>query len=193
MILLYEFLEKINTLKRTPRMGWIESGVDPSDSEDVAQHSFETATITLLLSYSVEKDIDKEKAIQMSVIHDWAESVTGDLSKERSEAIGDEAKMKMEESVMEESLIGDLSFGESLLDLWREYTKGETLESKLVFIADRLSILMEASYLFRQGKKSEKLKEIWSEVSSELDSYTEEFPVLADLLKNLEGNYPFHE
>ncbi len=188
---MYDFLEKINILKRTPRMGWVESGIDPSEAEDVAQHSFETSTITLVLSYSTEQEIDKERAIQMAVLHDWAESVTGDLSKERSEAIGEEAKMEMEESVMEKSLLGDLSFEGSFLELWREYTEGETLEARLVFVADRLSILMEGSYLFRQGEKSEKLKEIWREVRSELDSYTEEFSVLVDLLEDLDETYPF--
>lgn len=92
---------------------------------------------------------------------------------------------------MEKSLIDDLSFGESFLELWREYTECETLEAKLVFVADRLSILMEGSYLFSQGEKSEKLKEIWEEVRSELDSYTEDFPVLVDLLEDLDKTYPF--
>lgn len=183
-------MEKINALKRTPRLGWLESGIHPSEAEDVAQHSFETSTITLLLADSLEEGVDSERALRMAIIHDWPEAVTGDLSREVSEEIGPEVKEKIEEKAMEDLLEKGVLDRKGHLEIWREYSERKTKESRLVHAADRLSVLVEASELFRRGERSEKLKEIWKTVREELNAFVEEFPVLEDLLPRLDENYP---
>lgn len=174
-------------------MGWIESGIKTPEAEDVAQHSFETASIALILSHTVGRKINRNRAIEMAIIHDWAESVTGDFSKNLKDIIGHETKEKMEKEALEESLLENLPNREVYLELWEEYIEKKTNEAKLVSVSDRLSVLFEASYLFQQGERAGKLKEIWKTVRSEVNSYTQDFPVLKDLLKELDENYPFDD
>lgn len=185
---LVEFFKKINNLKRIPRMGWIESGISPPECEDVAQHSFETASISLLLINYIKKEIDQEKVLKMAILHDWAETEIGDLSKEATERIGSEVKENLELRVLKEILLEDGLNKKAYLDLWKEYNEKETDEAKLVFVADRLSMLIEADHLFENGKSSEKLEEIWEAVKIELSEYKEDFPILTEILENLERN-----
>lgn len=183
-----ELLKKLNELKQTPRIGWLEAGIKLSEAEDVAQHTFETSAITLLLIESIGENISKEKALRMAIIHDWAESVTGDFSKEVTEQIGSKIKLDIEESAMEYLLAEDIHSRQNYIDLWQEYCKGETKESKLVHTADRISILIEASKLFRRGKNSEKLSEIWKSSKKEVLEYAKEFPQITALIKELEDS-----
>ncbi len=184
---MYELLKRINKLKKTPRMGWLESDIDISEAEDVAQHSFETASITLVLSELLENEIDRGRALKMAIIHDWAESITGDFSRDMSSQLGEDIKERIEEKAMEKLLNDDI-LGEDYLCIWKEYTKGKTPESKIVFLADRLSILVEANRLFEEGKKSEKLKEIQRTVREEISPYLREFPELKGLIKKIDEN-----
>lgn len=186
---LREFLERINALKRTPRMGWLEGGINPSEVEDVAQHSFETVTITLLLADSLDEGIDVERALKMAVIHDWPEAITGDFSREISEQIGVEFKENIEEKVMENLLESDISGREDYLEIWKEYSEMKTKEARIVRMADLLSILFEADGLFRRGERSEKLREIRETSREELDPFIEDFPILGDLLEGLDKSY----
>lgn len=186
-------LKRLNKLKRTPRIGWIESKINPREAEDVAQHSFETSAITLLLAQKVEGEIDIDRATKMAVLHDWSESVTGDFSKDQTKSIGESRKIEMEKKAMKKILPDSLSGAESFLEIWKEYTEKETKEAKLVFAADRLSILLEANYLINRGKKNKKLKKIWEDVRSELTDFTDEFSFLTDLLESLDQDTPFED
>jgi len=175
-------------------MGWVESGIEPRESEDVAQHSFETSTITLLLSQKVDDgEVNVEKAMKMAILHDWSESVTGDFSKSQTESIGKSNKIKIEKEAMEKILPNGFFGSGSLLKIWEEYSEKKTKEAKIVFVSDRLSILLEAEYLFSQGKKNKKLKKIWEDVHSELTNFTNEFPFLTDLLESLNQDNPFED
>lgn len=194
LIAMIDLIEKINLLKQIPRMGWLEGGIDPEQAEDVAQHTFITATITLVLSDSVEGGLDSGRALKMAVIHDWAEAITGDFSKRVTSLLGgEEVKENIEEKALEDLLLEDLSTREIYLELWREYSENETREAKLVHVADRFSMLVEANRLFRKGEKSEKLMGIWNTVRCELEQYVETFPVVEELLETLDENRPFSE
>lgn len=167
-------------------MGWLEAGMDLYEAEDVAQHSFETASITLILSDWVDEEIDTGRALKIAVVHDWAESVTGDFSKEATETLGSKIKEEIEEKVFENVLMDDLPGEGGYLELWREYRNCETPEAKIVRISDLLSILVEARKLFERGEESEKLREIWNSVMEDLEKFQTDFPVLESLLSELD-------
>ncbi|KXB04073.1 hypothetical protein AKJ47_00835 [candidate division MSBL1 archaeon SCGC-AAA261G05] len=184
-------LEKLNQLKRTLRMGWLESGIPPSEAEDVAQHSFETTSITILIGDQLQRkgvEINLGRAIEMAVIHDWSEAIMGDLSREVSLELGEEIKNDLEEESLEE-LVGELPDGEKYLELWREYLGGESIEARLVKSADLLSILVELINYRDRGWGNEQLNEIWDNVRGELATYGEEFAPVGELLVELDGRY----
>jgi len=73
---------KGEVLKNLDRTGWILAGVDKSQVESVAEHSFGTALISLLLAKHFEQDgieIDIGKILTMAILHDLAESETSDV------------------------------------------------------------------------------------------------------------------
>lgn len=103
--------------------------------ENVAEHSFFVAFYVMILSDLVP-NIDKYRAITLALVHDIEESISGDISHNIKTKYPDlnEALEKMN------YLIADEVFGAGkYLDLWKETRKPETLESKLVLLADKLS------------------------------------------------------
>lgn len=183
-------LERLGNLKRIPRTGWLFAGVSPKDVEDVAQHSFEVAVITLLLSEEFErsgKKIDRERVLSMAISHDWAEVLTADFPNTALKYLDSpEIKGKMEMKALAD-LVGD---EEVYLKLQREYNEKKTTESKLVHTADYLSMLLQALKYREQGNLSGGLEELWNAVVEDLKPYAEEFPAVKKLIEGLGNRYP---
>ncbi|MEM2672730.1 MAG: HD domain-containing protein, partial [Candidatus Hadarchaeales archaeon] len=74
---LLELMERLGRLKGVERKGWVLRGFSPA--EDVAQHSFEVCSLSLLLSLELKGRVNLEKVLTMAVLHDWPEALTGDL------------------------------------------------------------------------------------------------------------------
>ena len=110
---LIEFLSEVGKLKNIDRKGWVMSNV--KSVESVADHSFRTILMTLIIGKNM--DIDLFKAIKMAIIHDIAESKIGDLIEWNNYEITEEEKHKKEKKAMKEltSLLD--SQGKEYLDL----------------------------------------------------------------------------
>lgn len=76
---LARFAHRIGRLKSTPRTGWLHRGIPPDQTESVADHSFRVAVLTWLASSEVE-GLDRNRAIKLALLHDLAESITGDIT-----------------------------------------------------------------------------------------------------------------
>ncbi len=73
---LIEILRQAGKLKEHTRHCWI----DADRKESVADHSFRTALMVMLLQSEPEfRDADLNKVIRMCLIHDLGESFTGDI------------------------------------------------------------------------------------------------------------------
>ncbi|MGE4650712.1 MAG: HD domain-containing protein, partial [Myxococcota bacterium] len=71
-----KFFQKVLELKNVPRQGWKEK-LEIINPESVAEHSYSTATISMVLSDL--KGLNTEKIIKMALLHDLAESIIGDI------------------------------------------------------------------------------------------------------------------
>jgi putative hydrolase of HD superfamily len=185
---LSEILLRLNRLKLVPRTGWLFCNVPLSGVEDVAQHSFEVATITMLLADELQsegKKIDCGRALSMAVLHDWAETDVGDFPYTALKHLGSpKIKQRMESSALNE-LLRDVSEKEKYSALWKEYGDRRTLESKLVHASDYLSMLIQAIKYREQGIRSKELDELWLAVKRDLSPYTKEFRVVAKIANEL--------
>ena len=65
-------------LKTIPRSGW-QKKLGIKRPESVADHAFGVAAIAMILSDS--KRLDSAKVLKMAILHDLAESLTGDLTR----------------------------------------------------------------------------------------------------------------
>ncbi len=70
-----DFLFEVGMLKKTPRTGYQFLG---SGSENVAEHSYRTAIIGLILG--IKENLDWKKIVLMCLFHDLHEARTGDFN-----------------------------------------------------------------------------------------------------------------
>lgn len=189
---LSEFLEQLNNLKRIPRTGWLLCNVSPSEAEDVAQHSFDVAAITLLLADELErsgKKLNRERALSMAILHDWAEAKVGDFPYPGLKYLGPAGtKERVEQGALKDLLHG-LPSENKCLELWREYSEKHTPEAKLVHAADYLSMLVQAIKYRERGNRSLELDELSRAVCGDLKPYAEDFPVVKNLVTEFEKRY----
>jgi putative hydrolase of HD superfamily len=187
-------LERLNNLKRIPRTGWLFCNIPIGEVEDVAQHTFDVAVITLLLAEDFERagrKVNRERALGMAVVHDWAEASIGDFPYPALKYLGPAGtKRDIEEKALEEILLG-LPKKEEYMGLWREYSGKETVEAKLVHTADYISVLVQAVKYHERGHRSRELDELWDAVEKDLRPYIREFPwvrgIVAELRKRFRG------
>ena len=152
-----EFLLLANRLKTTPRTGWAVRGV--TNCESVADHSFGVALTALTLSEMVPLEFDREKILTMAVLHDMAESITGDLSLGGSRLLPKGAKAEAENLAMEEALDG-LGFSGRWLAVWREFEDLANDEARIVRDADRIDLLTQA-LVYERNTGTVNLDEFW--------------------------------
>ena len=186
-----ELLERLNDLKQIPRVGWLECAVPLDEAEDVAQHIFETTSITLLLLDELGREIkklDRERALSMAVIHDWAEALIGDFSYTIQKWMGPDNKERMEREAFRD-MVSCLPRKEEYLRLWEEYNEKRTSEARLVRVADYLSLMVQAIKYRERGNRSKGLDELWKAVHDDLESYVDEFPPVKKLIKELDESY----
>lgn len=75
-----DFLNLAGQLKGTPRTGWVYQGVDTAGGrvESVADHSWRMAAACFL--FAGQPGYDVGVMVQMAVLHDMAEAITGDIA-----------------------------------------------------------------------------------------------------------------
>jgi putative hydrolase of HD superfamily len=146
------FLRYAGRLKGIRRTGWVESGV--GDPESVADHSYRTALLAMVLADA--EGADTLAAVRMALLHDLAEAECGDMTPRMKEA--DPGWMLREEEAAAK-ILGLLPepLRERYLDSWREYTRGESREARLVHAADKLEMLLQAREYVEAGEDAGRL------------------------------------
>ncbi|MHA2379444.1 MAG: HD domain-containing protein [Candidatus Thorarchaeota archaeon] len=148
---------KSEILKSLQRTGWATAGVRGPVIESVADHSYGTTFISLVLAKMLRAEgegVDLEKTLTMAVLHDLGESVVSDVpsSSDSSDArTFANAKTALEAKAVASILspLGDLGF--SLQSCWTELHEGISTEARIVGSADLLDMLVHAVILERSG------------------------------------------
>jgi len=163
--MLFDFFYVISELKKVPRKGWKEkAGIDKPES--VADHSYSTAIMAML--FSDIKNLNTEKMIKMALIHDLAESITGDFTPNE---ISKETKKLIENEAMDDILAKlPLNVAEQYRKIWQEFQEGKTEESILLHDIDRLEMAVQAAKYFSEGHPKEKLHEFIESARKEIKS-----------------------
>ncbi len=169
---------EFNHLKQLYRQGWLRRGLPASQCETVAEHSFATALLVLLLCDEAFPTLDGERALRMALIHDLGEVYAGDFTP--ADEIGADEKHRREHSGFAQ-ILGGLPNGQAYLALWEEFEAGETGEARLVRQVDRLEMALQAAVYERQPQFDlPDLGEFYDSVQAALSS-----PVLIQILDAL--------
>ena len=138
------FLFEVGILKKIPRSGYQFLG---TGGESVADHTFRVAVIAYLLAKS-EPETDVQKAVLMSLFHDFHEARTGDQNYVNKRYV----------TVNEDRAVNDLAHkipvGEEISALINEFNSRQTLEARLVQDADQLDFILELKRQQDLGNRS---------------------------------------
>ncbi|KAG8232928.1 hypothetical protein J437_LFUL011037 [Ladona fulva] len=170
-----EFLSIIGRLKHTKRTGWVLRGVD--DPETISGHMYRMAIMTFLLND--EDGLDKNRCLQLSLVHDMAESIVGDFTPK----CGISALEKHEKEMKAMKDLADLAgtSGETFLELFKEFEEQNTPEAKFVKDLDRFDMILQAFEYEKKENKPHRLQEFFDSVNGKLSH-----PLVVSLSKELE-------
>lgn len=128
------FLRTVGTLRDRLRHSWTKSG----RPESVAEHSWRLALLALLVGREIE-GIDRDRLIEMCLIHDLGETVTGDIpafDKTDSDECAERAAVRALVASLPESQAGELT------EMFEEIWERRTPESRLLDALDRLEAVI---------------------------------------------------
>lgn len=137
---LIDFHKKAEKLKLTTRHSWL---TDASRQESTAEHSWMLCLLAMLLADKLDAKVDLLKVLKMVIIHDLAESVTGDIPAHEVSARQDN-KHSAEKKAFE-GLVASLPKDKAaeIVSLWEEFEKRETAEARFSNSLDKLEAIMQ--------------------------------------------------
>lgn len=140
---------RLMRLKRLYRQGWLKRGVPAELCESVAEHSFGTALLALLVLGRGERGgVDGQRAALLALVHELGESYAGDITP--VDGVSREAKRGLERASIVRALDGhpDAAW---FLGLWEEFEEGSSPEARFVRELDRLEMGLQAALHDAEG------------------------------------------
>lgn len=137
-----EFLYELGAVRLIPRQ-WHRFHM--SNVGDLADHHFRVLWLALTIAAREKADVDQEKLMKMALVHDIAESRTGD-----ADYMARQYVVRNEEKGLND-MLENTSLSKEFLAIYHEYEKRECLESKIVKDADILDVDMELKEQEAQG------------------------------------------
>jgi len=160
---LAEFFQTILQLKSIQRQGWKDK-LDMKNPESVADHCYSTAVIAMVLADL--KKLDVTKIIKMSLLHDLAETITGDMTTEQTTK---SKKIEAESRAMKK-ILGTLDGSQKTeyWKIWREYLQNKSKESKLLHQIDKLEMAIQASEYAKLGFTKNQIMPFFKSAKNEI-------------------------
>lgn len=141
-----EIYYKLMDLKKLYRQGWLKKGLSKEQCESVADHSFGTAILAMLLA---PDDLDRNRVIELALIHEAGESIIGDITP-HDNISAKEKQIREKEAV--KTLFSDFDDAEYYLNLWNEFEFGKSKEAEFVRQLDKLEMALQSqSYQATKG------------------------------------------
>lgn len=198
-----KFFTEVGGLRKVIRRGWILIGA--KDPGTVVDHSFRTAIMVWILSSEKKTNLNIERALKIALIHDLCELYAGDMTPYDFHSVLPKDKKKWPElfdkwprfpkskkikgfvdkhEKEKKSLIKLISYlspksRKEIFNLWLDYEKGLTKESRFVKQANRIETLLQALEYGKEAKK-QPYKSWWIGTEEMVDD-----PVLLQLIDEM--------
>ena len=153
---LQPFVGAALALKKVRRAGWsAKTGI--IGAESVADHSF--SMCALAMAVADLSGLDTLRAMKMVILHDLAESITGDLLPGQISKI---EKRRRENAAMKKILAKlPARIRIEYREIWAEYVSDATKMARLVHRIDKLEMAMQARSYIEQGHPRAGLEEFF--------------------------------
>eukprot|EP00474_Spongospora_subterranea_P009337 CRZ09795.1 hypothetical protein [Spongospora subterranea] len=135
-----DFMLICGRLKTTKRAGWVRKRVHLPES--ISDHMYRMGMLSMVLGSDHGSKINSDKCVKMSIVHDLAEAIVGDITP--FDGVSNEDKYNMELAAMEKITEPLGQCGAQMLELWKEYSEGKTTEAVLVKDIDKLEMVIQA-------------------------------------------------
>lgn len=130
------FFTLAERLKTELRHSWLSDG----RRESVAEHCWMMAVMALVIAPHLERKVDLPHALMMILVHDIAETITGDIpSFEVSERKSSKPEAEARAMTKIAAMFTD-GTGRLISDLWHEFEAGETPEARFARALDQLEV-----------------------------------------------------
>jgi putative hydrolase of HD superfamily len=161
--MILDFFKTAVNLKNISRQGWINK-LSLKYPESVADHSYSMAIMGMVISDL--ENYNSEKIIKMILLHDLAESKIGDFTPDQ---ISKENKIKIENKAYCEIINSlpdaiKLQYGQ----IWEEYQKQESPESKIVHQIDKLEMALQAKMYQKEGSPKDAIESFFKSAENEI-------------------------
>lgn len=185
----FDFFRAVGKLKKTLR--YKSSTKMPKES--VADHTWRLALMSFMLADELKLKINITKSMEIALVHDLAEAITGDIDALLiyRKLVSPEAKQRGEDAATKQlkAMLPKKS-GKKIMKLWREYNDGSSAEARYVYALDKieaLTYLSETGYKTYSNKKHADLIPIYADRA--VANFKELKPVLKILKTKLKIEY----
>lgn len=134
-----DFLGFSERIKRELRHSWLSDG----RRESVAEHSWQMALMAILIAPHLRRPVDLLRVLEMIVVHDLSEAVTGDIPAFEVSARQDAKRRREAEAARRIRDMLDVDTGRHVYALFLELEAGTTSEARLVHALDRLEVQIQ--------------------------------------------------
>ena len=161
--MILDFFKTAVNLKNISRQGWINK-LSLKHPESVSDHSYSMAIMGMVISDL--ENYNSEKILKMILLHDLAESKIGDYTPNQ---ISKENKIKIENKAYDE-IINALPDAIKLqyAQIWEEYQKQESPESKIVHQIDKLEMALQAKMYQKEGSPKDAIESFFKSAENEI-------------------------
>lgn len=146
------YLFEAGELKKVPRTGWLRLGIPLPES--VAEHSFRTGVICMILAAIEGADI--ASTVALGLMHDIHETRVGDVSYVGRAYV----KTAAPEAVVADQVAGmPAEVAKAVQQMTIEYEANESAEARLAHDADKIEMLLQAIEYAACGFDTSEFKE----------------------------------
>ncbi|XP_048729257.2 5'-deoxynucleotidase HDDC2-like isoform X2 [Ostrea edulis] len=153
---LLKFMGFIGDLKQVRRTGWVLRKV--KEPESVADHMYRMAILSFLVEPS--SGLNKDRCIKISLVHDLAECIVGNLTPQDDILKSEKRKQEMEAMKHICSLVPE-EVGNELYELWEDYEFQRSAEAMFVKDLDKFEMILQAHEYEKLSNSPGKLQEFF--------------------------------
>ena len=158
-----EFVFFVSELKKIKRSGW-KNKLNLNDVESVADHTYVMTVLGMVISDL--HGLNTEKIIRMSLLHDLAESITGDIMPNQMTVKDKHEKENNAIKQIFDKLPNELY--NKYHEIWEELQNKKSNEAKFIHELDRLEMAIQAKLYQKNGIDKEKIRPFIESASNDI-------------------------
>ena len=178
-----DLMEEVGKLKLLPRTGWLLRGL--RNVESIADHCYRVSLLAMIFADCLNEagmDINVETVMRIALLHDIAESQMGDIPHPATRYIPEDIKEQGERAAVQDMLSAFGKLGDRYAALWQSFEDASTIEAKIVRVADKLEMMIQAFEYESVGYRS--LGDFWENTAN--FRYFNDYPLVQEIMTLLE-------